>query len=158
MKRTIDRDRDRNRNILKETPPTPSRGNGVDEDFEIWWKAYPGRRKQGKPVCLAKWKHLNKSGTLPPLPIMLSTLEAQKQSFDWIKDAGEFIPGPLPYLNQSKFFDESIQPSREPPPITRDPACIRCHGKGIYQSGTMPDGSPAFLKCKCEKQNDKNAN
>lgn len=134
----------------RKTLVSPGRGNGVDQDFEIWWKEYPGRRKTGKPVCLAKWKHLHKIGTLPPLDEMIATLKAQKQSLDWIKDAGEFIPGPLPYLNQSKFLDESIQPSREPPQTIRNPACPRCHGKGIYQSGTMPDGSPAFLNCKCE--------
>jgi hypothetical protein len=97
--------------IVKErntTPPTPPRGNGIDEEFEVWWKAYPGRRKQGKPVCLAKWKHLRKTGVLPPLPELVKTLEAQKQSIDWVKNGGEFIPGPLPYLNQTKFIDESV--------------------------------------------------
>lgn len=150
MKRTIDRDRDRD--ILKETPPTPSRGNGIDEDFEIWWKAYPGRRKQGKPVCLAKWKHLRKIGILSPLPEMIKTLEAQKQSLDWIKDAGDFIPGPLPYLNQSKFFDESIS-TMAPPTSTRNPICPRCHGAGLYESGKAADGQPLMTKCNCEREN-----
>jgi hypothetical protein len=137
------------------TPPSPPRGNGVETDFEIWWSVYPGRRKQGKPVCLAKWKHLHKIGTLPPISEMLSTLEAQKHSLDWLKEAGEFIPGPLPYLNQSKFFDESIQ-TTGPQGVSRkarNPDCPRCHGKGLYPSGTMPDGSPAMKNCECEKQN-----
>jgi len=125
--------------------------NGFDPDFEEWWKAYPGRRKQGKPVCLAKWKYLKKAGSLPPLPEMLSTLEAQKQGLDWIKDAGEFIPGPLPYLNQSKFLDESI-PIREPTPKIRDPSCPRCRGSGLYQSGKMPDGSIAMTTCTCDNE------
>jgi hypothetical protein len=87
---------------------SPNRGNGVDEDFEIWWKAYPGRRKQGKPVCLAKWRHLTKIKILPELAVMMVTLEAQKKSLDWTKNGGDYIPGPLPYLNQSKFIDESV--------------------------------------------------
>jgi hypothetical protein len=93
--------------VNKTTLHSPG-GNGVDEEFEIWWKAYPGRRKQGKPVCLAKWKHLRKNGTLPSLPDMIKTLEFQKQSLDWVKNGGEYIPGPLPYLNQTKFSDESV--------------------------------------------------
>jgi hypothetical protein len=97
----------------RNTPLPPKGGNGIDQDFEVWWKAYPsGRRKQGKPVCLAKWKHLRKTGTMPPLPEMIKTLEAQKQSIDWVKNGGEFIPGPLPYLNQAKFIDESVNQSQ----------------------------------------------
>jgi hypothetical protein len=138
--------------IPEYNPPSPLKGggNGIDQDFETWWKAYPGRRKQGKPVCLAKWKHLRKTGTLPPLSEMLSTLEAQKQSLDWVKDAGEFIPGPLPYLNQSKFFDESVQSGSPPAPSSRDPACPRCQGSGLFPGGKMPDGSPAMRPCDCE--------
>jgi hypothetical protein len=159
MKRTIDRDRNRDIDRTeKETPLPPSRGNGYTDDFSKWWSEYPNRRKSGKPKVFKKWQQLKKAGELPELPEMISTLEKQKKSADWIKDAGEFIPGPFPYLNQSKFLDESIQPSREPPPIIRNPSCPRCHGKGLYQSGTMPDGSPAFLNCKCEKQNDHTAN
>jgi len=85
--------------------------NSHDEDFETWWKEYPPRRKQGKPAVLAKWRHLKKSGKLPPLLEMIATLQAQKQSLDWTKNGGEYIPGPLPYLNQSKFHDESVKSS-----------------------------------------------
>lgn len=54
---------------------------------------------------------MKKSGKLPPLPEMVTTLQAQKQSLDWTKDGGEYIPGPLPYLRQSKFHDESVKSS-----------------------------------------------
>ena len=83
--------------------------NGKDEDFESWWKEYPARRKTGKPVVLAKWRYLKKSGILPPLPEMILTLRTQKESIDWTKNGGDYIPGPLPYLNQSKFLDESVK-------------------------------------------------
>lgn len=92
-----------------ETLVSPKRGNGVDDEFEIWWKAYPTRRKVGKPAVIAKYRHLRKTGTLPPIDVLLTTLEAQKKSLDWTKNGGEFIPGPLPYLNQGKYIDESFQ-------------------------------------------------
>ena len=57
---------------------------------------------------LAKWRHLRKTGVLPPIHEMLITLEAQKKSLDWTKNGGDFIPGPMPYLNQTKFLDESV--------------------------------------------------
>ena len=92
---------------------SPSRGNGVDDEFEIWWKAFPSRRKAGKPAAIAKYRHLRKTGTLPPIEALLATLEAQKKSLDWTKEGGDFIPGPVPYLNQGKYIDESIQAAKE---------------------------------------------
>lgn len=120
LKRT--RNRDRNRDIdrtEKETPLTPKRGNGYEPDFENWWSEYPTRRKSGKPKVFKKWNQLKKAGELPTLPEMLSTLERQKRSQDWIKNAGEFIPGPFPYLNQSKFIDESKSPAFGHLPLTK---------------------------------------
>lgn len=94
----------------KKSLVSPTRGNGVDEEFEIWWKAFPSRRKAGKPAAIAKYRYLRKTGTLPPIEVLLATLEAQKKSLDWTKDGGDFIPGPIPYLNQGKYIDESVPP------------------------------------------------
>ena len=109
MKRTIDIDRNRDIDRTEKEPPLPPRrGNGYDDDFELWWKEYPNRRKSGKPKVFDKWKKLKKSGELLNLSEMLSTLSRQKQGIDWTKNGGDFIPGPFPYLNQSKFIDESV--------------------------------------------------
>lgn len=107
LKRPRDRDRNRDINILKEPPLPPKGGNGYDDDFLAWWNEYPNRRKSGKPKVYKKWLQLKKAGELPPLPEMLRTLEKQKISQDWIKNNGDYIPGPFPYLNQSKYIDES---------------------------------------------------
>lgn len=136
----------------KTTLVPPKRGNGVEEEFEKWWKAYPPRRKTGKPAAKAKWIYLQKIGRLLPLENMLEVLEAQKQSQDWIKEAGEYIPGPHPYLNQFKFLDESISPtdsksSRKRPVLE----CPRCRGSGTYQSGKAPDESPVYSPCNCKE-------
>jgi hypothetical protein len=86
--------------------PTPD--NGYDPNFEKWWIEYPSRRKAGKPAVYEKWNKLKKAKVLPPISEMLKILQAQKKSQDWLKAGGEYIPGPLPYLNQSKFVDESL--------------------------------------------------
>jgi hypothetical protein len=129
----------------------PKGGNGVDGDFEMWWREYPARRKKGKPLVIAKWRQLKTSGKLLPLTTMLSVLRAQKETSDWIKEGGEFIPGPLPYLNKLQFVDDSIE--QKPRAPARNPDCPRCRGKGLYRSGEMPDGSPAMKNCDCETGN-----
>jgi hypothetical protein len=98
---------EQNRTEHKKPPISPKGGNGYDSDFLSWWEEYPARRKSGKPKVYKKWLQLKKAGELPPLPEMIRTLEKQKVSTDWIKNAGEFIPGPFPYLNQSRYIDES---------------------------------------------------
>lgn len=92
----------------EKNPPTPLGGNGVDEDFEKWYAAFPPRRKQGKPKVFKKWQTLKKSGQLLPIEDMLKILEAQKKSIDWTKNGGDYTPGPEPYLNKMKYLDESL--------------------------------------------------
>lgn len=125
--------------------------NSRGEDFETWWKEFPTRRRKGKPIALTKWKYLKNSGKLLPLSEMLAVLKAQKESPDWAKNGGEYIPGPLPYLNQMQFIDDSIQPQAQSTKPTRKPDCPRCHGSGLYQSETKPDGSQAMSECKCSE-------
>ncbi len=84
--------------------------NICDKDFESWWKEYPTRRKVGKPEALKKWQQLMKSGELPSLENMLTVLRMQKDSMDWKKEGGQYIPGPTPYLNKGKYIDESLLP------------------------------------------------
>jgi len=54
-----------------------------------------------------------------------------------------------------------IQPIRERPTPTKktfDPSCPRCQGRGLYESGKMPDDSPAYKTCDCEASNGPAAN
>lgn len=124
------------------------RNNGYDPEFEAWWAEYPPRRKTGKPKVYAKWKALRAQGQLLPLDQMLSVLRAQKQSPDWTKNGGDYIPGPHPYLNQFRFLDESVQSQRYSPASPRaDPDCPVCHGDGweLFEQ----DGREFSRRCRC---------
>lgn len=80
----------------KHNPPTPQGG------FDKWWKAYPQKRRQGKPQCQAKWKALSLEARADEI---IAALERWKTSERWTKDDGQFICGPHKWLNQH-YYDE----------------------------------------------------
>jgi hypothetical protein len=142
------------------TPPEPVKEVKAKANFEIWWKAFPNRRKVGKPKCYTKWLQLRRDKKLLPLPQMLTILERQKRSKDWLKDGGDFIPGPHPYLNQFMFMDESVgvtvstvpshQPAEEvmtPDNVHKyaDPNCPECQGKGMF----VKEGPMGQMRVRC---------
>ena len=70
--------------------------------FDVFWKAYP--RKVNKREAKSRWK--NKK--LPPIETLLEILEKQKQTEQWKKDGGKFIPHPSTWLNQERWEDEIL--------------------------------------------------
>lgn len=79
--------------------------------FEKFWSAYPGpRRYEGKPQCLKKWKADNLEAKAD---LILRWLEWNKKHPGWIKDSGEFIPGPHPWLVKGVWLNG------EPPDATQ---------------------------------------
>lgn len=70
-------------------------------EFEQFWDQYP--RKIGKKAAMKAW-HAAKDK--PDLPRILSALAAAKQSSDWTKENGKFIPHPATWLNQGRWDDE----------------------------------------------------
>lgn len=82
------------------SPPTPS--EGADERFEKFWSVYP--KKIGKGAALKAFKKIKPSAEL--LQTMVNAVEAQKQSQQWTKDNGQFIPNPATWLNQERWNDE----------------------------------------------------
>ena len=69
-------------------------------DFLTFWNAYP--RKEAKPKALQSWLKADR----PEMDKILATLNRQKQSRQWTKDDGEFIPLPATYINQERWNDE----------------------------------------------------
>ena len=67
--------------------------------FEDFWKAYPNKKDKQK----AKKAWLKHS---PNLTKVLSALKAQKNSEQWKKDNGQFIPLPTTWLNGARWEDE----------------------------------------------------
>lgn len=70
----------------------------VNDSFEEFWKAYP--RKTGKLAAQRKWKTEK-----PDLEQCLRAIQHQKQSDQWRKDGGQFIPHPATWLNQGRWDD-----------------------------------------------------
>ena len=68
-------------------------------DFERFWQAYP--RKVGKQAALKAWDK-----TKPNIEEVLIALEWQKETDQWYKNGGQFIPNPSTYLNQHRWEDE----------------------------------------------------
>ena len=90
-----DRDRDRDRDKAKDI-------DIINAHFEQFWKAYP--KKVSKQKCL-KWFQSNKPNE-QLLKIMLEQLERFKQTKEWQKDNGQFIPYPDTWLRNKRWEDE----------------------------------------------------
>jgi len=74
----------------------------LKEGFEEFWSAYP--RKVNKKEAMTSW---NKAKT-PPLEEVLSAIEKQRKSDQWLEDGGKYIPYPSTWLNKEKWNDELI--------------------------------------------------
>lgn len=74
----------------------------IKEMFDLFWNAYPKKiNKKGALNSFKKIKHLDKE-----LSLILDAIERLKQSNDWIKNNGQFIPYPATFLNQERWKDE----------------------------------------------------
>lgn len=72
-----------------------------DAGFESFWNAYP--RKVGKGAAINAWRKAK-----PPIDAVLSAIRKARQSPDWLKDRGAFIPHPSTWLNQARWEDEGM--------------------------------------------------
>ena len=72
--------------------------------FDAFWAAYP--KKTGKEAAKKSFARAKAD-----IGTMLSALEVQKQSEQWTKNNGQFIPNPTTWLNQGRWEDELPKPS-----------------------------------------------
>jgi hypothetical protein len=89
---------------IEKNPLTPKGGGKSAQEvrlqsFEAFWQEYP--KKRGKGDAEKSWLKIN-----PSLPAVLAALEWQRESKDWLKDQGQFIPNPATYINQRRWMDE----------------------------------------------------
>ncbi len=87
-------------NENKDSPPIVPLSN----DFDQFWNTYP--KKVGKKLCFDIWKNPKKRNGRPPIDILVQIIEKQKQSEDWTKEDGRYIPNPSTWLNQGRWDDE----------------------------------------------------
>jgi hypothetical protein len=82
--------------------------------FQTWWKEYPsvGTRKRGRAKCLRIWRRMK----LEPIAShVLGALRRCKASQDWLKQGGQYIPGPEPWLNDTPWETEELLTGRVAP-------------------------------------------
>ena len=70
----------------------------------MFWNNYP--KKVGKGKAEAAWKKLR-----PNIDKVLKTLSWQKDSKEWFKENGSFIPHPTTYINGKRWLDEPTEES-----------------------------------------------
>ena len=76
-----------------------------DSLFIRFYEAYP--KKVGKPSALKAFSKCKPDESL--LQKMLDSLEIQKQSPQWAKDGGQYIPHPATWLNGERWNDSTTQ-------------------------------------------------
>ena len=69
------------------------------DDFKRFWNVYP--KKVKKPVAEKSWMKQN-----PDIDKVLKSLSLLKNSDEWTKDDGKYIPHPSTWLNQRRWEDE----------------------------------------------------
>lgn len=71
-------------------------------EFDVFWAAYP--RHTGKQDAYKAFVKLKPDEAL--MQAILAGIERQKQSAQWTKDGGQFIPHPATWLNGCRWEDE----------------------------------------------------
>ncbi len=72
--------------------------------FDEFWNAYP--KKKNKGDAEKAWKVIRPTREL--VTKMLASLQVAKQSADWLKDNGQFIPYPASWLRAKGWEDEPV--------------------------------------------------
>ena len=100
-----DNDNDTDTNI---TPPAEPDGDNEkkeplqDRRFDEFWKLYP--KKVGKQAAKNSWKRIKPNAEL--FERILAAVQKAKNSAQWTRNNGQYIPNPATWLNQGRWDDE----------------------------------------------------
>lgn len=114
-----DIDKDKDIDIDKDIDNTPKPPKGAEvysERFCIFWKEYP--KKVGKTAAEKAFLKLKPSEEM--LQQMLDTIKAQKQTEQWMRDNGQYIPNPSTWLNRGQWEDEITAPQSQKADMSLD--------------------------------------
>lgn len=114
---SIDKNRIEKNNIYINTCANePTTNFTIDELFTTFWLAYPKKKNKGSAE---KWFKSHKP-TKELVDTMIEKIEQQKNSKDWLKNDGQFIPYPSTWLNAKAWEDETIEKSNVPSWFNKD--------------------------------------
>jgi DNA-binding transcriptional ArsR family regulator len=76
--------------------------SNAEQDFELFWSHYPIKKakQNAKKIFIKIYKELPQTNEL------IGTLETFKQTEDWMKERGKYIPHPSTWLNGRRWEDE----------------------------------------------------
>lgn len=83
--------------------PAAPKGKTAEKYFEDFWAEYP--KKRSKQVALKAWTRLAPNKEL--YNKIMAALRAQKQSAEWRRDGGQYIPYPATWINGGCWEDET---------------------------------------------------
>jgi len=69
------------------------------DDFDAFWAVYP--RKVGKGDAKKAFAKVK-----APVSVLIAAVNTQKQSQQWLRNNGQYIPNPATWLNQGRWEDE----------------------------------------------------
>ena len=95
--KTIDQDKDNK--TIDQDKDKKKRADAKTDDFDAFWAVYP--RKVGKGDAKKAFAKVK-----APVSVLISAVNTQKQSQQWLKDNGQYIPNPATWLNQGRWEDE----------------------------------------------------
>lgn len=96
-----------NKRSTSGSTPSTSTSTSYSTSFLRFYEMYP--RKQAKADAAKAWEQI---GGEDQLDVILASLQWQKRSQDWTKDAGKFVPYPASYLRAKRWEDEPQQKGR----------------------------------------------
>ena len=79
----------------------------TSEDFGRFWEVYP--KKKGKGDAEKAFRKANVD-----VDVLINAVNRQKQSEDWLKEDGRFIPYPATWLNGRRWEDEPDKDKNNP--------------------------------------------
>ncbi|MDC7221591.1 MAG: hypothetical protein PQJ59_16775 [Spirochaetales bacterium] len=77
--------------------------NVVEEEFSRFWHVWP--KKVQKKTARQKYFLMHKKKRLPEINELLEIIEKWKNTEDWKKDDGRYIPHPATWINQERWED-----------------------------------------------------
>lgn len=80
--------------------------NQLLKNFELFWSAYPN--KKSKKTAFEKFKRIDFKKT--SFESIMISLEKQKQSDDWTKNGGQYVPMPQTWIFNERWTDEVQAP------------------------------------------------
>lgn len=83
--------------------------NQLLKNFELFWSAYPN--KKSKKAAFEKFKRIDFKKT--SFESIMISLEKQKQSDDWTKNGGQYVPMPQTWIFNERWTDEIQAPVQQ---------------------------------------------